>query len=98
MAKLTLGKLLCLIGGAIAVIEGIIQIIGLNLFGIVTLIVGLVAVALTGVIKLGSLDLPWNGILIIVIAVCAFIGSGWVSGALILVAGILVIVDKDKPL
>ncbi|MBD3353339.1 MAG: hypothetical protein GF364_17795 [Candidatus Lokiarchaeota archaeon] len=38
------------------------------------------AIALTGVIQLGSLDLPWNGIVILIVSILSFLGTGWWIG------------------
>lgn len=97
MAKLGLPAILTIIAGIVMVIEGILNILNPSwagvLGGVITIILGLVALASTGVIKqLGFI--PFNKIFILILGIVALILASFVGGILLIIAAILLFMGK----
>jgi len=85
-----IAKILVIIGGLIAVIEGILAIVNqsgwLGLGVIVGIILGVVA--LLSALKPDD-PIPWNKLLLVILGILMIIFATWIGGILVLVGGIL---------
>lgn len=90
-----IAKLLVIIGGVVAVIEAILGIIGFyGWFGL-GIIVGLVLGVVALLCALRPDDpIPWNWILLVVLGIVMIIFATFIGGALVLVGGILLFLEK----
>jgi hypothetical protein len=93
MAKQDINHLLVLIGGIIMIVQSIWGLIGLNWWALISLLLGLVAVASTKVIDI-KISIPFNGPVLLVIGILGLIFAGWLGAILILIAAVLILLNK----
>jgi len=93
MAKMDLAHIFCLIGGIIAVVEAVLALINLNWLAIVGLLLGLVAIAATGLIKL-PISIPFNGIVLLILGIVMCFVATWIGGICVIIAAVLAFLGK----
>ena len=111
MAKSTLqqiGEILVLIGAIVALIQGILMIVGWGwslipifwsigfgiIFGIITIIVALITLATSGVIPF-PLKLEKNWIMLLILGIVLIIFGGDVGGILVILGAILLLINTQ---
>lgn len=102
-----LGELLCLIGGLLGLLYGILHILGMGLAflpllgiwgsldglitGIILIIISLVVLATSGVINIPALKLEKNWIIMLILGILLYVFGGGLPGILVIVGAILML-------
>ncbi len=102
-----IGELLCLIGGLLGLLYGILQILGMGfallpglgiggllgglITGIILIILSLVVLTTSGVINIPALKLEKNWIIMLILGILLYVFGGGLPGILVIVGAILML-------
>lgn len=102
-----IGELLCLIGGLLGLLYGILQILGMGfaflpglgiggilgglITGIILIIISLVVLTTSGVINIPALKLEKNWIIMLILGILLYVFGGGLPGVLVIVGAILML-------
>ena len=98
-----IAKWLVVIGGLLGLLEGILTIMGIPIFGgffildnlfmgIIAIILSLIALATSGVIDIKALKFDFNWIVLIILGVLMYVFASGLGGILVIVGAILMLV------
>lgn len=104
MAELKeIAKWLVVIGGLLGLLEGILTIIGMTIFGgfglldplisgIIAIILSLIALATSGVVDIKALKFDFNWVVLIILGVLMYVFASGLGGILVIIGAILMLI------